>query len=222
MRVLIVGGYGTFGRRLVHRLSADPRLTLLVAGRSRTAAEAFVAGKQAPPSGAARLEAVVFDRTGHTAAELAALKPGLVIDAAGPFQDAPGHSAPADASRYRLVESAIAQRVPYLDIADATPFVAGISQFHASALAAGIPVISGLSTFPALSSAVVRHLARELAAVDRIEIGIAPSPKAGIGRNVVEAIARTAGQPVALVRQGRAATALGLMVTGRNQGGSSC
>jgi len=34
LRILIVGGYGVFGGRLVELLEDDARLTLLVAGRS--------------------------------------------------------------------------------------------------------------------------------------------------------------------------------------------
>src|SRR5262249_10042102 len=42
-RVLILGGYGTFGGRLAELLADEPRLTLIIAGRSRTRAEAFCA-----------------------------------------------------------------------------------------------------------------------------------------------------------------------------------
>ena len=41
LRVLIVGGYGTFGGRLARLLADEPRLTLLIAGRSLRAASAF-------------------------------------------------------------------------------------------------------------------------------------------------------------------------------------
>ena len=33
LRVLIIGGYGTFGGRIVAVLEDDPRLTLIIAGR---------------------------------------------------------------------------------------------------------------------------------------------------------------------------------------------
>ena len=41
LRILIVGGYGTFGGRLVELLEHDPSLILLVAGRSLQAAREF-------------------------------------------------------------------------------------------------------------------------------------------------------------------------------------
>ena len=34
LTVLIVGGYGTFGGRIVELLENEPRLTLIIAGRS--------------------------------------------------------------------------------------------------------------------------------------------------------------------------------------------
>ena len=39
--VLIIGGYGTFGGRLCQLVADEPRLRLLVAGRSLERAEAF-------------------------------------------------------------------------------------------------------------------------------------------------------------------------------------
>ena len=43
LRVLILGGYGTFGGRLARLLADEARLTLIVAGRSLQQAEAFCA-----------------------------------------------------------------------------------------------------------------------------------------------------------------------------------
>src|SRR5690242_2489778 len=41
MKVLILGGYGTFGGRLAQLLADEARLTLIIAGRSRAKAQAF-------------------------------------------------------------------------------------------------------------------------------------------------------------------------------------
>ena len=43
LRVLILGGYGTFGGRLAELLAGDIRLALLIAGRSEEKAVAFAA-----------------------------------------------------------------------------------------------------------------------------------------------------------------------------------
>jgi hypothetical protein len=185
--MLIVGGYGTFGGRTVDLLDGEPGLTLIVAGRSRRKAEAFCAGRG---RARAKLEAAHFDRDGDLGAQIAALKPDLVLDASGPFQ-AYGEDA------YRLVEAAIAARIHYLDLADGGAFVAGVSAYDARAKAAGIYVLSGVSSFPVLTTAVVRRLSATWSRVDTISGGIAPSPFAGVGENVIRAIASYAGQSIA-------------------------
>lgn len=186
LRVLIVGGYGVFGGRLVELLQTDGRLTLLVAGRSLNRAHEFCERRCAA---AARLEPVEFDRRIADAATLAKLKPTLVVDASGPFQ------AYGD-GRYRLIESCIASRVHYLDLADGSSFVEGVAAFDAAARDAGVYVLSGVSSFPVLTAAVVRRLTAGMTQVRSIRGGIAPSPYAGVGVNVIRAIASYAGQPV--------------------------
>ena len=59
LRVLVVGGYGTFGGRVVALLEDEPRLTLIVAGRSLSRARAFVAARKPQ----ARLEVAAFSTT---------------------------------------------------------------------------------------------------------------------------------------------------------------
>jgi hypothetical protein len=197
LRILIVGGYGVFGGRLVELLEGDARLTLLVAGRSLERARDFCAKR---PTANARLIPTEFDRCGADLAQLAALHPTLVVDASGPFQ-AYGEE------RYRLIEHCIASRVHYLDLADGSDFVEGIAAFDDAARAAGVYVLSGVSSFPVLTAAVVRRLSGGMVKVLSIRGGIAPSPYAGVGLNVIRAIASYAGQPTALQRGGRPSTA---------------
>ena len=149
-----------------------------------------------------RLIPAVFDRDGNADAQLGALAPDIVVDASGPFQ--------IYGDPYRLVRAAIARGVSYLDLADGSDFVKGVAQFDADAKTRGVFVISGVSSFPVLTAAVVRRLARGMTRVDAIRGGIAPSPYAGVGLNVIRAIAGYAGKPVKLVRDGRETIAYGL------------
>src|SRR5215813_304551 len=204
MRVLILGGYGTFGGRLAQLLADEPRLTLLIAGRARDKAEAFCTRLPA----AARLEPLAFDRDGDVAAALAAARPDLVVDASGPFQAYAGDP-------YRLVRACVALGIDYLDLADGSDFVGGIAQFDADAKVRGVAILSGVSSFPVLTAAVVRRLADGMTRLDSVTGGIAPSPYAGVGLNVIRAIASYAGQPIRLVRGGRAAVGRGLIETRR-------
>ncbi len=131
LRVLILGGYGTFGGRLARLLADEPRLTLIVAGRSLKQAETFCA---AIPSRATLIPAA-FDREGDLAAQLGALAPDIMVDASGPFQ---GYADP-----YRVVRAAIARGIGYLDLADGSDFVNGIAQFDAAARERGVFVLAG-------------------------------------------------------------------------------
>ncbi len=192
MKILILGGYGTFGGRLARLLCDETRVTLLIAGRTRRRAEEFCASLP----GVAPRVAVAFDRDGDVAAQLRALAPHLVVDASGPFQaygDDP----------YRVATAAIACGVDYMDLADGSDFVKGVGRFDDDAKARGVCVLSGVSSFPVLTAAVVRRLSQGMTHVETIAGGIAPSPYAGIGLNVIRAIASYAGQHTRLWRDGR-------------------
>jgi len=83
--------------------------------------------------------------------------------------------------------------------------VAGIARFDAAARERGVFVLSGVSTCPILTAAAVRRVVQPGDSVETIAAGIAPSPYAGLGRNVFCAIASYAGKRVALRRDGHAA-----------------
>ncbi len=189
MKILILGGYGTFGGRLAYLLADDERVTLLLAGRSKEKAAAFC---EKLPAGAQRIP-LFFDRDGEVERQIREIHPDLVVDASGPFQsygDDP----------YRVVKACIANAVDYMDLADGSGFVKNISQFDEQAKQRETIVLSGVSSFPVLTAAVVRRLSRGLTQIDTIKAGIAPSPYAGVGLNVIRAIATYAGKRLPLVR----------------------
>jgi hypothetical protein len=146
--------------------------------------------------------AATFDRDGDADAQLASLAPDLVVDASGPFQ--------AYGDPYRIVRAALARGTSYLDLADGADFVEGIAQFDGVARDRGVFVLSGASSFPLLTAAVVRRLGRGMTRIDGVSAGIAPSPYAGLGLNVIRSIASYCGKPVELLRGGRKETAYGL------------
>lgn len=184
LKVLILGGYGTFGGRLAHLLADESRLTLVIAGRSEAKARAFCAGMNA----SAQLRVAAFDRDGDVERQLAALMPDVLVDASGPFQ--------VYGDPYKVVRACLAVGINYLDLADGSDFVSGITQFDAEAKARNLFVLSGVSSFPVLTAAVIRRLARGMSRLDAVSAGIAPSPYAGVGLNVIRAIASYAGRPV--------------------------
>ena len=133
---------------------------------------------------------MVADRNGDLAPLLAKTAPDLVIDAAGPFQG----------SDYRVPLGCVRAKIPYLDLADARGFVTGVSVLNAEASDAGVAVIAGASTVPALSGAVARELATGLDKIFCVEIAISTPKRATAGASVVVAILSYLGKPIKLWR----------------------
>ena len=200
MKILILGGYGVFGGRLA-RLLADADLTILIAGRDLSKAQAFCATfkGQARPVQTSRATIAQALRT-H--------RPDILIDASGPFQD-------YGTDPYSVLRACMDTTTNYLDFADGADFVSGVSQFDASARAAGIFALSGVSSFPVLTAAVLREMAKTMD-ITQVIGGIAPSPHAGVGLNVLRAVLGYAGAPVRLIRDGQPASGLGLAQTHRH------
>jgi hypothetical protein len=188
--VLLLGGAGVFGSRIARLLARDGDAEILIAGRGVERAEALATELRRQ---GARSRAIAVDRDRDLGAVLQRQRPTLLIDASGPFQD-------CDDGVPRLC---IAHRVPYLDIADGRAFVAGIGALDAAARDTGIPVLSGASTVPCLSSAVVAELARDLDTLESIQSWISPGNRAPRGLSVIRGVLAGAGQPM-LWRQGGA------------------
>lgn len=182
--VLVIGGYGGFGARAVELLGKQGHI-VWVAGRSFGKAEAFCASL---PD--LRLRPMAIDRSRDLSAVLATEQPWLVVDAAGPFQDAD----------YGVPEACIAAGCHYLDIADARDFVTGIRVLDARAVAAGVTILSGASSVPALSSAVTDRLAVDMTRVSEIDIALSASNRASGGVSVTRAILSYVGRPLRLWR----------------------
>lgn len=189
MKVLLIGGSGTFGQRIAQLLSESGSSEIIIAGRDGVRAAA-VARALTPPARTA-----IFDRDGDVRAQIAALSPDLVIDAAGPFQS-------AGPDPYRVAKASILARAHYLDIADARAFVCGIDILAAEAMAAGVSVISGASSVPALSSAYVAALVRGMTEIAGIDIALSASNRATAGPNVNAAILSYVGRPIRYRRAG--------------------
>jgi len=194
--VLIIGGYGQFGGRLSRRLSDIGDITVLVAGRTLSKAEALC------EQYGGNLRPVYFDRSEDLDTQLDKFKPWLVIDAAGPFQSVFGHG-------YTLAKACIRHGAHYIDLSDSGTFTQGISRLDARAQAAGVAVVSGASSVPALSSAVVDAAMPNFTQITSIEGGISPGGKIDIGMSVTQAVLSYLGKPLKIFRAGAWTTELG-------------
>lgn len=164
-KILILGGYGNFGKRIAVALTKK-QLAVIIAGRDKNKAEALAA---ALPQGLA--EAASFDVQGGLASALEILKPVVVINTCGPFQN----------SNYDAARICIAHGVHYIDLADGRDFVTGITALDAEAKKNNVSIISGASTVPGLSSAVIEHFLPEFSGIDSLIYGISPGQKAERG-----------------------------------------
>ena len=204
LRVLIIGGYGVFGGRLARLLADEPGLELVAAGRSKAKAAVFCSGIKG------RATPEVFDRDGALDAQLKRLRPDVVVDAAGPFQSYGDNP-------YRVALAAMAAGSDYIDLADSPDFVCGVERLDGLARASGRFAISGASTCPALTAAVVETLAAGFARVESIEAGIAPSPRAEMGLSVMQAITGYAGRALPVLRDGKMQSAVALVDSKRRR-----
>ncbi len=185
--VLVLGGYGFFGSRIARALANDPRVRVFVAGRDRQRA-----AETARALGLPAEQAVGLDAHGEDFVQrLRALGAAVVVHTAGPFQ---GQS-------YDVAEAAIAAGCHYIDLADGRAFVAGIARLNGSARERRVSVISGASSVPALSSAVVDRYAPRFDQLLTIRIGIASGARAP-GLATVRGIFGYLGKPFTRLEDG--------------------
>lgn len=185
LRVLVLGATGVFGSRLVERLAREEGMALVLAARNRGRIDALI-----DRLGIAA-DSRTIDREHISPTDLSDVD--VVVDAAGPFQQSHAH----------VIDAALAARVHYIDLADGRAFVAAITGYDARARAAGIAIVSGASSIPALSHAVIDALTDGWSGIDTIRVGIFPGNRAPRGLAVVEAILSYAGRPVRVFRDRR-------------------
>lgn len=190
-KVLVVGGYGNFGSIVCRHLASMPDVDLAISGRD--------------PHKLLRKVEALQAASGKTCASWCgdAMGPGflsalgsmgieLVVHTGGPFQ---GQS-------YAVAESCIEAGVNYCDLSDCRTFVNGIGILDARAKAAGLAILSGCSSVPTLSSAIIDQQRYRFQRIDSIEHGISSSAKMP-GLSTVEGVLAYAGKPIKQLKDGR-------------------
>lgn len=189
MRVLVLGGNGNFGARISRALTDNTEIELVVAARDEQRTAAFAAtlpGKTL----AVRLDTEAADFV----EQLRAIKAGLVIHTAGPFQG----------QDYRVAQAAAECGAHYVDLADGRRFVCDFAPaLDATFKAAGLTAISGASTLPALSSAIVDDLRNRFAKLNSIDVCIAPAQQAPRGKATLAAVLSYCGESISVWQEGR-------------------
>ncbi len=200
--ILVLGATGLFGGLLANRIARENRFTVIGASRTRESLDRFSAQTGAT--------SVVLDHSDtHGLLQiLDTYKPFAVVDCAGPFQYYGEHP-------YRFAQAVVEAGCHYIDIADATDFVAGFHQLDFIAKENSVSAISGVSSTPAISAAVADHLSQSLKKVVSIDTAIVPGNRTRRTLSVMQAIIGQVGQPFKLTRDGREAIEFGWSKTRR-------
>ncbi|MCI8211821.1 saccharopine dehydrogenase [Pseudomonas sp. S25] len=191
LRVMVVGGYGNFGSIVCRHLISMSGVDLVVAGRNADKLANKVDELQC--ESAIVCESWCGDAMGATfGSVLRTLDIQWVIHTGGPFQ---GQS-------YAVAQACIEAGVHYCDLADCRTFVNGIGILDAAARQANVTILSGCSSVPTLSSAIIDQYRHRFSRIDAIEHGISSSAKMP-GLSTVEGVLAYAGKPIKQLRNGQ-------------------
>ena len=188
-RVLIIGGYGTFGGAIAERLAREEDIQVIIAGRSAGKARAFAdsltSARHSP-------EACQLDYRSGLGDRLAVLRPAVVIHTSGPFQG----------QDYGVAAHCIEAGCHYIDLADARDFVVGVSELDEAARAAGLLVVSGASSVPCLTAALIDRYQSAFERLSEAHYGIATAQQTNRGLATTSAVLSYAGKPFTTLIEG--------------------
>ncbi|MFZ0219808.1 MAG: saccharopine dehydrogenase NADP-binding domain-containing protein [Candidatus Aquirickettsiella sp.] len=159
-KVLILGATGNFGRKIARGLVAK-NIAIIISGRHE---EPLLALKKQLSKVAVEtcIDILCFDFKKRLSQELLRLRPPLVINASGPFQTAD----------FTTAINCILLGVNYIDLADAREYVNDFSMLEEEAIKKNCIAITGASTLPCLSSAVLNYYKDEFKTIDSLVYGI--------------------------------------------------
>lgn len=191
-RVVVLGGYGFFGKRICRALAKDGRSDVLIAGRNLERARRLAAELECEYPDA-RLRAIELDRNDPKfVRKLGSTAPIVVVNTAGPFQT----------QDFGVAEACLACRSHYVDLADGRRFVADFKRLDREARRRDALLVTGASTLPGISSAVVDALTRDMTAVDSIRTAIIPGNRTHPGKATISAVLDYCGKTVRTFENG--------------------
>ncbi len=203
MKILIIGGYGNFGKRLAKSLLEHYDHQIIIAGRSKACAEK--AQQELMQEYNRSADIVVLDVLSSNLSQIFSnLKLDIVVNASGPFQFQ------SESNGYQVARACLNSNCHYIDLADDRKFV---SEFSSSldrlAKDKGLVMVSGASTVPSLSSAVIDHYASQFSKLESINFGISPGNRTERGAATVASILSYTGKPVETLIDGKWQKVLG-------------
>ena len=192
-KILVLGGYGNFGKLICEYLSQRSDIELIVAGRDTRKADMLC--KSLIAAGArSLLSSLAIDLNSYTfQRRLSELNPYLVIHTSGPFQG----------QDYKVPNACIESGCHYIDLADDRRFVSDFSTLDGLAKEKRIIAVSGASSVPGLSSVVIDHFANEFSKLEEIEFAIVPGSNVDLGKATIKGILSYVGHPFKTWEGGR-------------------
>ncbi len=134
----------------------------------------------------------MFDIHSKLIEELKKIKPDIVINTCGPFQ----------AQDYFVSQACIDYGCHYVDLADGREFVCNISQLNQQAQQKNLSIISGASSVPCLTAAVVDHYLAEFSTLESVDGGIATSQRINVDLATTRGTFSYAGKPIEMLKEG--------------------
>jgi hypothetical protein len=181
-KIVVIGGYGTFGSLISEQLHNSANL--VIAGR-HAAGENF-----AHSIGAGFVLCNAKDQGSLQKAIAGAF---IVINASGPFM-------PGD---YSIPQTCIEENCHYLDLADNREYLKGFNQLDRLAKEIGIFACTGASTTPAVTYALVSELSTQFEKIRSIKIYLSAGNKNTAGVSTFESILSYVGTPLKVWKDGQ-------------------
>jgi hypothetical protein len=180
MKVIVFGGYGTFGALVARELAAKGVQTT-IAGRDRSRAEALARSLGSQHAG------VAADLSDAKSCRAAIAGHDVAVNCAGPFQE-------FDAT---LLDACLVAGCHYADIADDRTYCATVRSYHAKFAERQRTAVYGCSSLPAISGALALLLRKENAATPvraRVTLCIGNNnPKGGAA---IRSLVSSLGKPI--------------------------
>eukprot|EP01080_Neovahlkampfia_damariscottae_P000434 gene434-6847_t len=196
-KILVLGGYGNFGKLISKRLSRNTSIDLYIAGRSSEKAKDFLTTLENK-----KVNSFVVDVNNEDlfSKKLIELRPHTVINSCGPYTD----------MSYKIARLCLKHESNYIDLADSMEFVEGIDKLQNEAISKNKVVISGASTVPGLSSIVVDHFKDKFDEIESIDAIISPGNKQTFrGVATVASVFSYCGEPYQSLKDGKQQTIYG-------------
>ena len=153
-KVLVLGGYGTFGSRIARRLAITEGCSVIVGGRNTQSAEKYARELSLLSKRINNIDVTTAVFDAHNANMLKQViqenSINCVVHTAGPFQN---HD------NYKIAKCIIENGSHYIDIADARRYICDFKQtLDGLAKQHNVVAVTGASSVPAISSAVLDHM----------------------------------------------------------------